>query len=158
MPKTCKAPTSRVEISKAQISKAQISKAQIFKTILGALAVSVACGAAQFASGHDLTGGQQVALGAAENGINRAPKTDRSAAAVSSTQMRTIALRLDSLADTSVLIRFPVAGNADGQARSRPVSSPPTKAENRKTTVACEPVVSVLTEVAKLLQPGRCVT
>ena len=152
MPKTCKAPTSRVEISKAQISKAQI-----FKTILGALAVSVACGAAQFASGHE-TGGQQVALGATENGINRAPKTDRSAPAVSSTQMRTIALRLDSLADTSVLIRFPVAGNADGQARSRPVSSPPTKAENRKTTVACEPVVSVLTEVAKLLQPGRCVT
>ena len=152
MPKTCKAPTSRVEISKAQISRAQI-----FKTILGALAVSVACGAAQFASGHE-TGGQQVALGATENGINRAPKTDRSAPAVSSTQMRTIALRLDSLADTSVLIRFPVAGNADGQARSRPVSSPPTKAENRKTTVACEPVVSVLTEVAKRLQPGRCVT
>jgi hypothetical protein len=25
-------------------------------------------------------------------------------------------------------------------------------------TVACEPVVSVLTEVAKQLQPGRCVT
>jgi hypothetical protein len=24
--------------------------------------------------------------------------------------------------------------------------------------VACEPVVSVLTEVAKQLQPGRCVT
>ena len=29
---------------------------------------------------------------------------------------------------------------------------------SRKTAVACEPVVSVLTEVAKLLQPGRCVT
>ena len=27
-----------------------------------------------------------------------------------------------------------------------------------KMTVACEPPVSVLTEVAKLLQPGRCVT
>jgi hypothetical protein len=27
-----------------------------------------------------------------------------------------------------------------------------------RTAVACEPVVSVLTEVAKLLQPGRCVT
>ena len=28
----------------------------------------------------------------------------------------------------------------------------------RKTAVAAEPVVSVLTEVAKLLEPGRCVT
>jgi len=33
-----------------------------------------------------------------------------------------------------------------------------TKPGDRKMTVACEPVVSVLTEVAKLLQPGRCVT
>ena len=28
----------------------------------------------------------------------------------------------------------------------------------RKPTIACEPMVSSLTEVAKLLQPGRCVT
>jgi hypothetical protein len=32
------------------------------------------------------------------------------------------------------------------------------KSFDRKLTVACEPVVSVLTEVAKQLQPGRCVT
>jgi hypothetical protein len=32
------------------------------------------------------------------------------------------------------------------------------KSGDRKNAVACEPVVSVLTEVAKLLQPGRCVT
>jgi hypothetical protein len=32
------------------------------------------------------------------------------------------------------------------------------KSGGQKTAVACEPVVSVLTEVAKLLQPGRCVT
>ena len=30
--------------------------------------------------------------------------------------------------------------------------------DRRKATVACEPMVSVLTEVAKQLQPGRCVT
>jgi hypothetical protein len=30
--------------------------------------------------------------------------------------------------------------------------------EPRKATVACEPVVSVLTEIAKRLQPGRCIT
>jgi hypothetical protein len=27
-----------------------------------------------------------------------------------------------------------------------------------RPTIACEPMVSSLTEVAKLLQPGRCVT
>ena len=38
--------------------------------------------------------------------------------------------------------------------------APPTLLRNqsRKPTLACEPVVSALTEVARLLQPGRCVT
>ena len=31
-----------------------------------------------------------------------------------------------------------------------------TKSGNGKPTVACEPVVSVLTEAGKQLQPGRC--
>jgi hypothetical protein len=63
-------------------------------------------------------------------------------------------MRLSELADTSVLLRVPAVietGNAkppallQNQGRSRP-------------TIACEPMVSSLTEVAKLLQPGRCVT
>jgi hypothetical protein len=32
------------------------------------------------------------------------------------------------------------------------------KSGNGKMTVACEPAVSVLTEIAKQLAPGRCVT
>jgi hypothetical protein len=40
--------------------------------------------------------------------------------------------------------------------RNRPAA--PAKPGASKMTVACEPPVSVLTEVAKLLQPGRCVT
>jgi hypothetical protein len=32
------------------------------------------------------------------------------------------------------------------------------KSGDRKLAMACEPVVSVLTEVAKLLEPGRCIT
>ena len=67
-------------------------------------------------------------------------------------QTRTVALRLDGMADTSVLIRVPVPKEAQG----RPAPSLMTK--SGKTVVACEPVVSVLTEVAKQLQPGRCVT
>jgi hypothetical protein len=68
-------------------------------------------------------------------------------------QTQTISLRLDVLSDTSVLIRIPVA-----QARKSPSAPAVTKSGERKMAVACEPVVSVLTEVAKQLQPGRCVT
>jgi hypothetical protein len=34
----------------------------------------------------------------------------------------------------------------------------PMNAKPQRAAVACEPPVSVLTDVAKLLQPGRCVT
>ncbi len=71
-----------------------------------------------------------------------------------SVQTRTIALRLDALADTSVLVRIPVAKAA----RNAPSAPMINKSGDRKLAVACEPPVSVLSEVAKLLQPGRCVT
>jgi len=48
----------------------------------------------------------------------------------------------------SVLVSVPVAHVARDTSFAKP--------GDRK--VACEPVVSVLTEVAKQLQPGRCVT
>ena len=73
-------------------------------------------------------------------------------------QTQTFALRINGLPDTSVLVRMPAAQDrASKEARDRPASSI-MKSGDRKTAVACEPVVSVLTEVAKLLQPGRCVT
>ncbi len=126
---------------------------QISKAIFGALALSVACGAVQLAFGHDLT-----VIGSAatvpETGVNRAAKTDRDAVQPAQTPTRTIALRLNGLPDTSVLLRMPAARE---EARNRPAPSM-LKPAARKNAVACEPVVSVLTEVAKLLQPGRCVT
>ncbi len=129
---------------------------QILKGIFGALAVSLTLGAVQFASGHDLVGRQAVAntpgTSAPETGINRTAKADRAAVPVSHVQTRTVVLRLDGLTETSVLIRVPVAE----EGRARPAAGSLVRSE--KTAVACEPVVSVLTEVAKLLQPGRCVT
>ena len=63
-------------------------------------------------------------------------------------------LKVGSLADTSVLLRIPVQKDAKGLTPTvKPAGDKP-----KKMTVACEPPVSVLTEVAKLLQPGRCVT
>ena len=127
---------------------------QLFKGILTASAVALTLGAAQFASGRDLSGGQQDQASAAEPAINRAAKADRAArAAGPASPTQTISLRLDGLSDTSVLVRIPVAQAArNGAARSI------TTSPDRKLTVACEPVVSVLTEAARQLPPGRCVT
>ena len=126
---------------------------QIRNGVFAALAVSATLGAAQLASGHDLIGRRQVAATASEEGVNRAAKANRDVAKVAPGKARTIALRFKELADTSVLIRVPVAKE---EARNRPVA--PLKSGKSKNAVACEPPVSVLTEVAKLLEPGRCVT
>ena len=138
-----------------------IHKASSPKVIFGALAVSMACGAVQLAFGHDLTGIQSEAAGVLETSINRAAKADRDAVMGSAAQTQTIALRLSGLPDTSVLVRMPVAfkvtPNVKDEARNNPAPSM-MKSGDRKNAVACESVVSVLTDVAKLLQPGRCVT
>jgi hypothetical protein len=131
---------------------------QISKAIFGALAISVACGAVQLAFGHDLTGIGKAASAAPETGINRAAKADRDAVKPAPARTETVALRLNGMPDTSVLVRMPaVKDSVKEDARNRP-ASPMMKSGDRKMAVACEPVVSVLTEVAKLLEPGRCVT
>jgi hypothetical protein len=126
--------------------------------MFAALAISATLGAVQlvavqFASGHALPSGRQLTATASEGGVNRSAKTDRATAKVAPGQAETIAFRLDGLADTSVLVRVPVV-----KARNRPPAPAKPGASKSKATVACEPPVSVLTEVAKLLQPGRCVT
>jgi hypothetical protein len=128
---------------------AQASRTILSRVIFGAAAVTLTFGAVQLASGRDLSGVSPLPAAPAVDGINRAAKADRAVgAAISSAQTQTISLRLNGLSDTSVLVRMPVAQAA------RPSSL--TAPSERK--VACEPVVSVLTEVVKQLQPGRCVT
>jgi len=128
-----------------------------------AIAVPLALGAVQFASGYDLTGGLAAGLvttasAAPETGINRTAKADRMKAdrttRVAMAPTRTISIRLDGLADTSVVIRIPMVR----ESRNIPLVPLLTKPADRRLTLACEPVVSALTEVAKRLQPGRCVT
>jgi hypothetical protein len=127
---------------------------QIFKAILAALAVTATFGAVQLASGHDLAGRRQVAAAAPTADVNRAGKADRSALRAAQSQTETITIRSVGLDDTSVVVRVPVAQEA---VRNRP-PPPAAKPGPSKNAIACEPPVSVLTEVAKLLQPGRCVT
>jgi hypothetical protein len=138
---------------------------QIVNGIFGVIAVSLTCGAVQFASGHDLTGGLQDLTGGLRtlagtspsgltSGVNRAAKADRAPTVAAPAPSQTVSFKPDSLSDTSVLIRIPVVGEARHTSRA-PLFIKPA---NRKPTVACEPVVSTLIEVAKLLAPGRCVT
>jgi hypothetical protein len=127
---------------------------QIHKGIFGALAIALMFGAAQLAFGHDLMAGKPGAPASPGTDINRAAKADRAPVPLSPFATHTIVLQPDGLDDTSVLVRVPLPK----EARNRRVPSLIDKSGTRKTTVACEPVVSVLTEVAKLLEPGRCVT
>ena len=134
--------------------------AQLSKAIFGAIGVSLMLGAVQFASGHDLARSEQAFNDTPATIINRSAKTDRAAGpAGSAEQTQTISLRPESLSDTSVLVRVPVAKKPETNARNGSTAPSLFKTgDRRKATVACEPMVSVLTEVAKQLQPGRCVT
>jgi hypothetical protein len=152
----------------------------IRKGILGAAAVTLSLGAAQFASGEDLTVGMRTS-GIPEQGIDRGGKADRApllAEPVAPTQ--TISIHVDRVPGTSVLVRIPVARDKEGgkdqgratQGAANPGAAPEGNAapavqqvapavqqvKDPRRTVACEPVVSVLTEIAKRLQPGRCIT
>ena len=130
----------------------QVSRQALSRGILGVFAVALMFSAAQIASGRDLSSISQasdVASVSAGAGINRAAKADRAAGmSASAGRTQTVSLRLAGVSDTSVLVRVPVAQVARETSFAKP--------GGRK--VACEPVVSVLTEVAKRLEPGRCVT
>lgn len=129
---------------------------RMFSVILGAVAVSLSFGAAQLASGSDLHGVQAQPAAAPEVTVNRDTKADRADVSATSPRTKTISVRVDGLSDTSILVRVPVADATRKETRNVPtIAKAPTA--NRRT-VACEPVVSVLTEIAKQLQPGRCIT
>ena len=132
--------------------------------ILGVIAVSAGFGAVQLASGHDLdfTLGLKAFAAIPTEGVmpaavvNRTAKGDRAAGAVAPAEpMQTISIHVDRVADSSVLVRIPRLQQARKSAPSAPRL---IQSEERKAKVACEPMVSVLTEIAKRLQPGRCVT
>ena len=132
----------------------------------GALAASLTLGAMQLASGHDLTGGLLTGAVTSDN-VNRAAKSDRAAFDRRiDAPTQTISVRLSAFNDTSFLLRIPAAPDGSASIAAETKSAPSqlliktdgSKREEVKRQVACEPMVSVLTEVAKSLQPGRCVT
>ncbi|OPY99101.1 hypothetical protein A5906_25490 [Bradyrhizobium sacchari] len=135
---------------------------QIQKVFLGAFAIATTLGAVQLASGHDLADRWQAVADKSDkpgHNVNRAGKADRLAELKpTAVPTRTVSMRLNDLPDTSVLLRVPAVIET-GNAKPPVLLQNQKKQQDRnKPTIACEPMVSALTEVAKLLQPGRCVT
>ena len=146
----------------------------IRKGIFGAAAIMLSFGAVQFASGEDLTVGMRT-TGIPDQAIDRSGKTDRAPIlSEPAAPTQTISIHVDQVPGTSVLVRIPIArddqaGKDQGrqtQGSASQGSAPegnaapatPQVKDPHKATLACEPVVSVLTEIAKRLQPGRCIT
>jgi hypothetical protein len=131
----------------------------ISRGIFGAAAIALTLGAVPLAAGRDrdpsadaLTGSQAI-NGTPASAVNRAAKADRApGVARSEAPTQTISLLLNGFADTSVLVRVPVMQAV------RANSAPPSWTQSGERAVGCEPVVSVLIDDAKRLQPGRCVT
>jgi hypothetical protein len=121
---------------------------------LGAAAIALMLGAVPLAaqSAGILTGAQAVD-GTPASAVNRAAKADRApGVARSEPPTQTISLHLNGFTDTSVLVRVRVAQAA------RVNTTAPSWTQFGARAVGCEPVVSVLIDAAKQLQPGRCVT
>jgi len=141
--------------------------------LLGTLAASaMLVGAIQLASGHDLASDRQMQVAvdnssqADSNNVNRAAKSDRAGFAgvvAEAPVTKTVSIKLTAFADTSFLLRLPV-GNPESRSgrgevpQGRSIISTEGERREAKRPVACEPSVSVLTEIAKRLQPGRCIT
>ena len=124
------------------------------KGIFAVAAVSLTFGAVQLAFGHDLKNRFRSLASASGETVNRSAKADRLArAATAFVATQTIAFHVERFPTTSILVRVPAK-----EASSTVRDLVRIKDERRAATVACEPVVSVLTEIAKRLQPGRCVT
>lgn len=89
--------------------------------------------------------------------VDRSAKGDRDPA-VAAVGGVTISFKVPGMTDSSVMVRMPAGDDANAQ-RKPPSTVGSGKGSSAGTRpVACEPVVSVLTAVARQLAPGRCIT
>jgi hypothetical protein len=94
-------------------------------------------------------------------GINRTAKSNRDAIFfLGPAEGRTITFQHPGLPSTTVAVRlWEIVGAAKGRAPAlKDLKEKKAPADKPKQAVACEGVVSALTEVAKQLEAGRCVT
>lgn len=133
--------------------------------LLGAVATTLALGAVhlEVASGNDLLGPARrgdasLTTPAAMQAVNRTVKGDRGAVTPAADGV-TLSFRIPGVADQSVMMRVPADAAVEARRRTpAPAGSTSGNGAPRRQAIACEPVVSMLTAVAKQLEPGRCVT
>jgi hypothetical protein len=123
---------------------------------LAGLAVTLSLGAVHMGSADQAVGHDQTAAA-----VHRAVKSDLGtvlSSLSSHTSSRTVSVRLESLPSMSIVFRIP--GSSGQEVGDRITKRGLNRAPPRpvKRTIACETVVSTLTDVAKRLEPGRCVT
>lgn len=141
---------------------------KVSSLVVGLVGGAAMFGAIQYASGNDLSGSSlrgtlterdtAIPSSSFTPSVNRTAKSDRDSAPAKLDQGQTVSFQVHGLTDMSVLLRL-----AAPAPKSQPVKPASTKAipvdsKPRKAMAACEPPVSMLTEVARSLQPGRCVT
>ncbi|GEC16892.1 hypothetical protein [Nitrobacter winogradskyi] len=126
---------------------------QVSAGFLAGLAVTLSLGAVHLESGDQ----HAAVYDAAAASVHRAVKSDLGIIHAPNASGRTVSVRLQSLPSMSIVFRLPDPGQeARDRGAKRGLQRSP--AARVKRTIACEPVVSTLTDVAKRLQPGRCVT
>jgi hypothetical protein len=91
------------------------------------------------------------------NNVARAGKSDRAPVTRAGVESQTFSIQPSGMSDTSVLVRI-VSRKPDRRANEKPATQLRPRSTTNRPRAACEPVVSLLTEVAKRLEPGRCVT
>jgi len=126
------------------------------KGLVGAVALTLgALGAAQLAFGRDVIDGIPSSSAVSNTAVNREGKTDRAPGVTPvAAPAQTVSVQLNGFVDTTIVMRIPLMQDARvPSATPLPITSGP-----QKHAVACEAMVSVLTDVAKQLPPGRCVT
>lgn len=150
---------------------------QMASVRIAGIVAMLSLAAAPFAMGRELPGwllssattGQPVAWTSASTlpaslptslalttAVDRSAKSDRGVVAARSGQAtRTVSIEPIGIDGTSVLLRIPERVREATDVPARHIKSPELSSKPR---TACEPVVSVLTAVAKQLAPGRCVT
>jgi hypothetical protein len=148
--------------SVVRLAKATTTMFQLASGILGAAAATLALGTVHLEvsanGGRVQQQGQQTAIARSDavSQVERAGKGDRLTAPSAQGQNLTVSFGLPG-ADSSVMMRVLLPAS-DQNAAKQKAPAPADRASTGKRMVACEPSVSVLTPVAKLLEPARCVT
>lgn len=141
---------------------------QMFSVQRAVIAAALTVAAAPFAMGGELpawlvrspvmvTAATPALAGNPVNNVERAGKSDRAPVIRAGVESQTFSIQPSGLNGTSVLVRI-VSQKPDPRVNEKPATQLQPRSKASRPRAACEPVVSMLTEVAKRLEPGRCVT